>query len=40
VRHLEPTFNGEYTVLLRSGVKLTLSRTYRDAVGTGLGGEW
>jgi two-component system LytT family response regulator len=40
VRLLEPTFNGEYTVLLRSGVKLTLSRTYRNAVRARLGGEW
>jgi two-component system LytT family response regulator len=40
IRHLEPTFNGEYLVLLRSGAKLTLSRSYRDAVKARLGGEW
>jgi two-component system, LytTR family, response regulator len=32
IRELQPTFNGEYTVILSSGTKLTLSRTYRDAV--------
>jgi hypothetical protein len=26
--------------LLRSGAKLTLSRTYRDAVRARLGGDW
>ena len=30
VRELQPTFNGEYVVLLSSGAKLTLSRGYRD----------
>ena len=39
IRELQPTFNGEYTVLLTSGAKLTLSRTYRDAVRARLGGE-
>jgi two-component system LytT family response regulator len=37
VRELQPTFNGEYTVILASGAKLTLSRTYRDAVKAQLG---
>ena len=32
IRELQPTFNGEYSVVLASGAKLTLSRTYRDAV--------
>ncbi|MDX2121665.1 MAG: LytTR family DNA-binding domain-containing protein [Gemmatimonadota bacterium] len=40
IRHLEPTFNGEYVVVLRSGARLTLSRTYRDAVKGRLGGDW
>ena len=38
VRELQPTFNGEYAVLLRSGARLTLSRGYRDALLTRLGG--
>jgi two-component system LytT family response regulator len=37
VRELEPTFNGEYSVLLRSGARLTLSRGYREAVIARLG---
>jgi two-component system, LytTR family, response regulator len=40
VRELQPTFNGEYAVLLRSGAKLTLSRGYRDALRTRLGADW
>lgn len=40
IEHLEPTFSGEYTVVLRSGARLTLSRTYRDAVRARLGGDW
>ncbi|HEU5041467.1 MAG TPA: LytTR family DNA-binding domain-containing protein [Gemmatimonadales bacterium] len=39
IRELQPTFNGEYAVLLTSGARLTLSRTYRDAVRARLGGE-
>jgi two-component system LytT family response regulator len=39
VRELQPTFNGEYAVLLTSGAKLTLSRTYRDAVRARLGSD-
>jgi two-component system, LytTR family, response regulator len=38
IRELQPTFNGEYTVLLASGAKLTLSRSYRDVVRERLGG--
>ena len=30
IRDFEPLFHGEYTVRLRSGVKLTCSRSYRD----------
>jgi two-component system LytT family response regulator len=40
IRELQPTFNGEYAVLLDSGAKLTLSRSYRDALRIRLGGEW
>jgi two-component system LytT family response regulator len=40
IRELQSTFNGEYAVLLDSGAKLTLSRSYRDAVRARLGGEW
>jgi two-component system LytT family response regulator len=37
IRELQPTFNGEYSVLLHSGARLTLSRGYRDAVFSRLG---
>ena len=30
IKELTPLFNGDYTVLLRDGTELTLSRTYRD----------
>jgi two-component system LytT family response regulator len=40
IRELQPTFNGEYVVLLDTGTRLTLSRSYRDAVRARLGGEW
>lgn len=30
VKELQPLFHGEYNVTLRSGTRLTLSRTYRD----------
>jgi two-component system LytT family response regulator len=40
IRELQPTFNGEYAVFLHSGVKLTLSRGYRDALRARLGGSW
>jgi len=30
VKELQPLFHGEYSVALRDGTKLTLSRTYRD----------
>jgi two-component system LytT family response regulator len=30
IRELQPTFHGEYAVVLRDGRELTLSRTYRD----------
>ena len=40
VRELQPTFNGEYAVLLINGAKLTLSRGYRDALRSRLGSDW
>ncbi|MDQ4122391.1 MAG: LytTR family DNA-binding domain-containing protein [Acidobacteriota bacterium] len=30
VRELQPLFNGDYIVILQNGVRLTLSRTYRE----------
>jgi len=30
VKELQPLFHGEYSVALRDGIRLTLSRTYRD----------
>jgi DNA-binding LytR/AlgR family response regulator len=40
IRELQPTFNGEYAVLLHTGAKLTLSRGYRDALRSRLGDGW
>ena len=40
IRELQPTFNGEYVVLLHTGAKLTLSRGYRDALRARLGDGW
>ena len=40
VRELQPTFNGEYGVVLHSGAKLTLSRGYRDGFRARLGADW
>ncbi|HEX6434767.1 MAG TPA: LytTR family DNA-binding domain-containing protein [Gemmatimonadales bacterium] len=37
IQEMQPTFNGEYTVVLTSGTKLTLSRSYRDVVRERLG---
>jgi len=30
IKELQPMFHGEYTVLLKTGAKVTLSRSYRD----------
>jgi len=30
IKELQPLFHGEYTVILRNGTKLTLSRSYRE----------
>jgi two-component system LytT family response regulator len=37
VRELQPWFNGEYVVFLRSGTRLTLSRGYREKLQDRLG---
>lgn len=37
VQELQPSFNGEYVVVLRGGTRLTLSRGYRDALQNRLG---
>ena len=30
IKELHPMFHGEYVIILRSGAKVTLTRTYRD----------
>jgi two-component system, LytTR family, response regulator len=37
VRELQPWFNGEYVVFLRSGARLTLSRGYREKLQERIG---
>jgi two-component system LytT family response regulator len=37
VRELQPSFHGEYTVFLKDGAKLKLSRTHRDKLDRLLG---
>ena len=37
VRELQPWFHGDYVAILRSGAKLRLSRSFRDAVAATLG---
>ncbi len=37
IKELQPMFHGEYVVVLRSGAKLTLSRTYREKLDQILG---
>jgi two-component system LytT family response regulator len=37
IQELQPWFNGEYLVMLRNGVKLTLSRNYREKLQDRLG---
>lgn len=37
IEELRSSFNGEHTVVLRDGTRLTLSRGYRDALQTRLG---
>ena len=40
IKELQPLFNGEYEVLLRTGARLTLSRTYRDKLQERLGSSF
>jgi len=37
VKEMQPWFNGEYVVILKTGVKLTLSRGYREKLQERLG---
>jgi two-component system LytT family response regulator len=37
IKELQPWFNGEYIVILRNGMKLTLSRGYRERLQERLG---
>ncbi len=37
IKELQPMFHGEYVVILRTGAKLTLSRTYREKLDLILG---
>jgi two-component system LytT family response regulator len=39
IRELQPLFHGDYTVVLRDGTQLPLSRTYRQALAGLLGQE-
>ena len=39
VRELQPMFGGEYVIILSTGAKLTLSRSYRDAFRDRLGSD-
>jgi two-component system LytT family response regulator len=37
IKELQPLFHGEYSVILRNGTRLTLSRGYRDKLDTLMG---
>jgi two-component system LytT family response regulator len=37
IQEMHSSFNGEYVVVLRTGIRLTLSRGYRDAIQSRLG---
>ena len=37
IKELQPLFHGEYTVILRTGAKLTLSRSYREKLDQLMG---
>ena len=39
IKELQPMFHGEYTVILRNGTRLTLSRGYREKLNQLLGRE-
>jgi two-component system, LytTR family, response regulator len=40
IKELRPSFHGEYTVILRNGTQLTLSRSYRDKMHELLGNQF
>lgn len=40
IQELQPSFNGEFVVVLRDGTRLTLSRGYRDALPMRQGKGW
>src|SRR5207248_6757496 len=37
IKELQPLFHGEYAVILRTGTRLTLSRSYREKLDALLG---
>jgi two-component system LytT family response regulator len=37
IKELQPMFHGDYTVILRNGARLTLSRGYREKLQQMLG---
>jgi len=37
IKELQPLFHGEYSVILRNGTRLTLSRSYRDKLDQLMG---
>jgi two-component system LytT family response regulator len=39
IKELQPMFHGEYAVILQDGIRLTLSRSYRDKLSRLLGKE-
>jgi two-component system LytT family response regulator len=39
IREMQPSFHGDYVVVLRTGAELTLSRSYRERVQEVLGGS-
>jgi two-component system, LytTR family, response regulator len=39
IREIRPLWGGDYSVLMRDGTELTMSRTYRASLQTALGGE-
>lgn len=39
IKELQPLFHGEYSIILRNGTRLTLSRSYRDKLQHLLGKE-
>lgn len=39
IQELQPMFHGEYIVILKTGAKLTLSRSYRDKIDHLFGGR-